>query len=190
MQPRTQADDPPPHARLRLRRARRHSCARRRGREAARRLLEEEHLRRAPHALVEHRIAGCGQRFPRADLDDGQCALGEPAPFDRAASAGIARPSVYGGSRKTRSISSSDERLGSRVASIPSTSQRSVKSRDATFCAMAWRAPASWSMKRQDAAPRDSASSPSAPDPAKRSATWAPANGGAQAACSSTLNSA
>jgi hypothetical protein len=50
------------------------------------------------------------------------------------------------------------------------------------------RAALSVSTKRQKAAPREIASKPSAPEPAKRSMTRAPSRSGAQDAWASTLN--
>src|SRR3990170_2319521 len=65
-----------------------------------------------------------------------------------------------------------------------------VKPNASTLRRMAARAWALSSMKTQKRAPRDSASSPSAPEPAKRSSTRAPSNSTWGAPCSSTLNRA
>ncbi len=65
-----------------------------------------------------------------------------------------------------------------------------VRPKASTLRRMAARAAALSSIKRQKRAPRDNASSPSAPEPAKRSRTRAPSKEIAGAPCVSTSNSA
>ena len=81
-------------------------------------------------------------------------------------------------------------RLPSLVASRRQILVTPVSSSASTLRRMAPRASAASSTNRQKRAPRDRASSPSAPEPANRSSTRAPSKSKRGAPCSSTLNSA
>src|SRR6185312_6019910 len=104
-------------------------------------------------------------------------------------SAASPRPLAYGGSRKARSKAgpSAPGRTPRSVASRRCTRVRPKTPIASTFSRIAPRAAASVSTNRQKAAPRDKASNPSAPEPAKRSITRASRNPFDQAACSRML---
>src|SRR5262249_37981514 len=105
-------------------------------------------------------------------------------------SAFMPRPFPYGGAGETRAKGASVPASPSLVASRRQILVAPVRCSAWTLPRRAARASALSSTNRQKRAPRDSASRPSAPEPANRSRIRAPSKFTRGAPCSSTLNSA